>query len=148
MISRILMITVAFCAAPAFAQDISGSWKFHTGDTKPNLGCTVSGALTLRNAPELAQPMHCEMTVAYQCKKQPGYHIITKQPCKVTRRQGVITIEGVSYEIIEENRAPSWGDKYYPENFTLSLMRDGKSMTGRFGSRTRATFERVKDFAE
>jgi hypothetical protein len=148
MIARLAAAMIALSAAPAFAQDIAGSWKFQTGDIKPNLGCMLSGALTLKDAPETGMPMHCEMNVLYQCKQQPGYRILTRQPCEVTRKGKSIIIAGMSYEIIEENRAPSWGDKYYPEHFTLSLLRDGRTMSGRYAAKTTATFERVKDFAE
>lgn len=148
MIIRLAAAMIGLSATPALAQDIAGSWKFQTGDIKPNLGCTVSGALTLKNASEDDQPMQCEMNVLYQCKQQPGYHILTRQPCEVTRKGKSIIIAGTSYEIIEENRAPSWGDKYYPEHFTVSLLRDGGTMSGRYAAKTTARFERVKDFAE
>lgn len=121
-----LTVTLALaCAAPAFADEVTGDWTFRTGTYSAGT-CTMNGRMTIKATPT-PNVYDCAFVTFETCKSPENPHSSqVTQTCRATRTGTQLVISSKIKKIERQSPHPY---AYAPDSWALAIAGANK-MTG------------------
>ena len=132
MIARPVFLLLTLAATPAaFADDLSGVWRFTTEPTAFN--CTISGEMTIKPSNSLKHD--CTFTAVQTCTERPPAEMHTEQSCVAIQIGKLVSIKSKLEKLTSVVPATMFDSVgYAPDDFSLTLNASGNEMLGRYSS--------------